>query len=339
MPAPSWAPPARTSLEGVPQDPRDPTIDALRVVSLAAVVTGHWLVTGFDPAGAGVRVTSPLATSPALWPLTWFLQTLGPLFFAAGFAAARRGPRPAGRRVWLLVGAVAAAWAVGGVLVHLALSPLWFAGVLVALSRALPVLDRSPWWLLVPAAAVGVLDLAGRDDPLSTVVRAVLAWSVPYGLGVAHARGRLGRAAGPALAVTGTALVLAHLAWTGPAPAVGIPGRPGSPLNPPGPVAVGLALAQVGVFLLVHPALRRPATVPARLNRYCLPVYLLHLPVLALSAALGFPGVVGDVTADGWWTARAAALPALALTLLAASRGLLRAREVGSRGWAGSSRR
>ncbi|WP_432545050.1 acyltransferase family protein [Kineococcus sp. SYSU DK002] len=324
----------------MPDDPRDPTIDALRVLSLAAVVTGHWLVTGFATGGPGARVTSPLTVSTALWPLTWFLQTLGPLFFAAGFAAARRGRRPAGPRHRLLpvaLVAVAVAWAAGGTLVHLALSPLWFAAVLLVLSRARPALDRSPWWLLVPAAALALLDLAGADDPVSTAARAVLAWSVPYGLGVAHARGRLPRPAAPVLAVAGTALVLG-LVGTGPASAVGVPGRPGSPLNPPGAVAVGLAVAQVGLFLLLRPALRRPAAVLAPSTRYCLPVYLLHLPVLCVFAALGVPGVVGDVAADGWWAARCAVLPALALTLLLACRCLPRGRGVGFRAWAGSSR-
>ncbi|WP_432509852.1 acyltransferase family protein [Kineococcus sp. SYSU DK001] len=325
----------------MPDEPRDLTIDALRVLGLAAVVTGHWLVTGFATGGPGARVTSPLAVSTALWPLTWFLQTLGPLFFAAGFAAARRGRRPArpGGRLPVVaaVVAVAVAWAAGGTLVHLALSPLWFAGVLLVLSRLRPVLDRSPWWLLVPATAVALLDLAGPHDPLSTAARAVLAWSVPYGLGVAHARGRLTRPAGPVLAVAGAALVVG-LVGTGPASAVGVPGRPGSPLNPPGAVAVGLAVAQVGVFLLLRPALRRPAAVLARFNRYCLPVYLLHLPVLCVFAALGVPGVVGDVAADGWWAARCAVLPALALTLLLACRCLPRRRGVRFRVWAGSSR-
>lgn len=215
----------------------------------------------------------------------------------------------------------------GGPLVHLALSPLWFAGVLLLLSRALPVLDRSPWWLLVPAATVGVLDLAGLDDPVSTVVRALLAWSVPYGLGIPYARGRLGRAV--PLTVAETVLVVVLAGWTGTTSAVGIPGRPRSPLNPPDLVAVGLAVAQTGVFLPLRPAVRRPVAVLARLNRYCLPVYLLHLPLLCLGAALGVPGVVGDVSADGWWSARVAVLPALALALFPACRCLPRHRGAG----------
>lgn len=121
---------------------------------------------------------------------------------------------------------MAVLWWLGGPVVRLALSPLWFAAVLLVLGRVRGVLDTSPWWLLVPVAVVALLDLLGAGYE---AVRVLAVWAVPHGLGVAHARGRLGN--GPALAV---------------AFAVGIPGVPRSPLSPPGTVAVALGVAQIG---------------------------------------------------------------------------------------------
>jgi hypothetical protein len=81
---------------------RDRTVDALRAVAILGVVLGHWLVSAVvsDPAQpAALHGASPLATSPGLAPVTWFLETLGPFFFAGGFAAtaaaARRAVGPA----------------------------------------------------------------------------------------------------------------------------------------------------------------------------------------------------------------------------------------------------
>jgi hypothetical protein len=69
---------------------RDRTIDAARATAIAGVVAGHWLVTGLVAGPDGVTTASPLTTMPFLAPATWFLQTLGLLFFAGGYAAARR---------------------------------------------------------------------------------------------------------------------------------------------------------------------------------------------------------------------------------------------------------
>jgi hypothetical protein len=72
---------------------RDRTIDAARASAIVGVVVGHWLVTGLVAGPDGVTTASPLSAMPALAPATWFLQTLGLLFFAGGYAATRR-PAP-----------------------------------------------------------------------------------------------------------------------------------------------------------------------------------------------------------------------------------------------------
>lgn len=79
------------------------------------------------------------------------------------------------------------------------------------------------------------------------------------------------------------------------------------------------------MFLTVAPLLRellRGAAWVTRVNRWCLPVYLLHLPLLCVLGVLEFPGVVGDVAADGWLGARVVVLPALAVVLFVLSAGL-----------------
>jgi hypothetical protein len=76
---------------------RDRSIDAARAAAIAGVVAGHWLVTGLVPGPDGVATASPLTAMPGLAPASWLLQTLGLLFFAGGYAAARRGrTRPPG---------------------------------------------------------------------------------------------------------------------------------------------------------------------------------------------------------------------------------------------------
>ncbi|MFF3437347.1 acyltransferase [Streptosporangium sp. NPDC002721] len=74
---------------------RDRGADALRALAIAGVVLGHWLVTAWDPATAGViHLSSPLAHLPGLTPLSWVFQTLAVFFLVGGYAAAR-GLRPA----------------------------------------------------------------------------------------------------------------------------------------------------------------------------------------------------------------------------------------------------
>lgn len=73
---------------------RDPVIDVIRALAIIGVVGGHWWVTALVlTADGNLAVTSPLVHMPWLSPVTWLAQTLGLLFFAAGFAAARASRR------------------------------------------------------------------------------------------------------------------------------------------------------------------------------------------------------------------------------------------------------
>ena len=172
---------------------RDRAVDALRALAIAGVIGGHWLVTALvlgqktspGSGGAVLSDNSPLASMPALAPLSWVFQTLAVFFLVGGYSAARgyRG----GYLTWLRkrlirlarpVGALVAVWipvtvgmclaGVPAATVHtilfLVISPLWFLGVYAALTALTPVamwLARrfGAWAAAFPAAVVAVTDL------------------------------------------------------------------------------------------------------------------------------------------------------------------------------------
>jgi voltage-gated potassium channel Kch len=281
---------------------RDRTVDALRAVAIVGVVLGHWLVSAVvsDPyQPAALHGASPLTHAPALAPATWFLETLGPFFCAAGYAAAR-GSRPLPWSAWLAgrftrlvrpVLVLAAVWLPAFALLwltgapastrHLVLSlvshPLWFLLVYTVLTALTPLLRaalaRYGLWSTVPLIALVALADASRSGPADllggsagwlAVVAVPAGWAVPYLLGMALATGRLPRRAGAALLVSGVVggAVLVLVAGY-PASAVGVPGERWSNLDPPSLFALALSAAQLGAFLLVRPwlagLLRRPA--------------------------------------------------------------------------------
>jgi hypothetical protein len=316
-------------------------------VAIAGIVLGHWLVTAivFGQDGA-LRVASPLATMPGLEPLTWLLQTLGPVFLAAGFAAARSGSAATSsgqarmarlyHPVATLVGLLAVTLSVGavagvpsttlGTVATLALSPLWFLLpylALTALTRVITTVIRRAGPAPLVAAAVAVVagaDLGAGLLPLTVCA----AWLVPYSLGVALAEGRLGgRGTRWALLVGGTAAVVALVAAGYPGSAVGMPGAGRSNLNPPSLACVALAIAQAGAVVLALPWLRRhPNRAVGAVNRAALPIYLWHqVALLVVTVAMAWLAGGRPLTGlhtepgAGWLAARAAWLVPFAATL------------------------
>jgi hypothetical protein len=334
---------------------RDRSIDTLRPVAIAGVVCGHWLVTGLvvDEHGAW-RQASPLAAMPGFTPVSWVLQTLGLFFFAGGFAAARstRGFRPAAGLA-RAVGVLLALWAT-------ALGCAAALGVPAGTLRTIAVLVVSPLWFLLPylflrAATRPLVRCVDRFGPLAAVAPAVAvvaasdahlapswaavpsAWSVPWVLGIAAAGerrdARAGHRAAPGLllliAGIGAMAVLVRFAGY-PASAVGVPGQGRSNLNPPSLLAVALAAAQIGLFLLIRAAVRGP--IPAAgharapngrlagsLNRAALPIYLGHQSVLVVVAVAGRAitpnGLLTPPDDPSWIMHRVAWLPVLVLVL------------------------
>ncbi|WP_236792374.1 acyltransferase [Amycolatopsis sp. GM8] len=337
---------------------RDRTVDALRAIAIIGVVLGHWLVTAVvsDPyQPASLHLASPLTQAPQLAPVTWFLQTLGPFFFAGGFAAARsvrhRKPLP-----WLLsrmrrltrpVLVPAAAWSLA--LVPLTLigapgntrqlvwtlvsQPGWFLLVYLALTLCTPllravVLRWGLWAALAPVVLVALNDTVRSDSPPGWLELLItpLAWAAPYLLGIALAERRVPRPAGATLAVSGAVLGAVLVLFAGyPANAVGVPGDRWSNLSPPSLFTLALAATQLGVFLLLRPwlarLLRRAAVwAPvAGLNLAAMTIYCWHQTALLL---VTFTGLLAGhapgllgAPTGDWPLYRLLWLPAFALTL------------------------
>ncbi len=313
---------------------RDHAVDAVRVWAMTGVVLGHWLVTGFVAGADGLRVASPLSHMPWFAPLSWVLQTLGLFFFAGGFAAAKTNRPLPGRVVWLPL-ALVAGWA-------LVLTAGAAAGVAGGTLRTVAVLVASPLWFLLPyfvlrAARDPLRRLVARFGPgvaLPPVVvvavtdhpgSVIAAWAVPWLLGTAVALGRFGtRRQAVVLAAAGIGALLLLVTVGGhPVSAVGVPGAGRSNLSPPSLVAVALAAAQIGVFLLLRPRLGRAGRWVSTLNRSALPIFLGHqsvlLAVVLAASALGseIPGLIDAPDGPGWILARLTWIPLLAATLAA----------------------
>ena len=339
-------------MTGRPGTGRDAGMDALRVLAIAGVVLGHWLVTAPTVAVDGmVRLDSPLRPMTELAPASWLCQTLGVFFLVAGFGAARSWSTSAAgparwwwRRVRALVrpvsaltggvALVAVALALHGTgqglvrtVVLLSLSPLWFLGVHLVLLAATPLLVRLDARLGPAAAALpALLAVAAPLGGTALAATAVLTgWWVPWQLGIALARRPLPRPAGAALLLGGVAGVLLLVQVAGfPATAVGVRGAAESNIDPPSAATVCLCLAQAGLAVLTLPALARLGRlrVVRAANRAALPVFLLYLPLFAalwLVTLLGgpLPGL-HDVPDDaGWLLARSGWLAGTALLIAA----------------------
>jgi len=275
-------------IAGATPPQRDRAVDALRAFAILGVVLGHWLVTAIVMTGDGqLAVSSPLASMPALAPISWVLQTLAIFFLVGGYTAAKGYRAGEAYLPWLLrrmtrllrpVPFLLMAWvpAAGGLLwagysadtvqslVKLVLSPLWFLGVYGALTALTPLVVRlwnrlGVWGAAVPIGVTAAVDLTrfGLDGPAWVGWITVLAgWLVPFYLGVAWANGKLeSRRTAVGLLAGGAAAAAALVMYAGyPASMVGVPGSAISNLNPPTLAAVAFGVAQVGLALL----LRRP---------------------------------------------------------------------------------
>jgi len=307
---------------------RDRAVDALRALAIAGVIGGHWLVTALVTGGSGhgtvLHDDSPLASMPALAPLSWIFQTLAVFFLVGGYSAARgyRG----GYLPWLRkrlirlarpVAALVAVWipvtvgmclaGVPAATVHtilfLVISPLWFLGVYAVLTALTPaamwlVRRFGAWAAAFPVAIVAVADLVrfGLSGPSwAGWVNLPAGWLVPYLLGIAWALGSLRGRRVPALMLAGGAAATAALiAWAGyPASMVGVNGAHISNLNPPTLAAVTFGIAQCGLALLLRDwlarAMRRPVAwaVVAMINLSAMTLFLWHETALVTVSSLG----------------------------------------------------
>ncbi len=363
---------------------RDRTVDALRALAIAGVILGHWLVTALvvsrSPAGEGLRDSSPLAALPALAPVSWVFQTLAIFFFVGGYSATRSyqgryvpwlRARLArlGRPVLVLVAVwipLTTGMILAGVraatihtMVMLVLSPLWFLGVFAGLTALTPlavalVRRFGAPAALAPAAVVAAVDAArfGLGGPAWLGwINAGAGWLVPYLLGIAWARGAFRAWKVPAVMLAaGAGATAALITLAGyPASMVGVNGARISNLNPPTLAAVTFGVAQVGLALLLRPALarlmRRPlAWAPVALvNLSAMTLFLWHqsafLAVTMTGSLIGrLPGLLTEPSGAQWIAERLAWLPVFAAALAVAWLAFHRAEHVSTGRPPGSSR-
>ncbi|HEY9241314.1 MAG TPA: acyltransferase, partial [Streptosporangiaceae bacterium] len=341
---------------------RDRTVDALRALAIAGVILGHWLVTALvlTPSGPGsqLRDTSPLAAMHGLAPVSWIFQTLAIFFLVGGYSAAvsykgsnylawlRKRMTRLGRPVAVLAAVwvpLTAAMVLGGVpggtvhtVVTLVLDPLWFLCVFAGLTALTPfavalVRRLGAWAALLPAAVVAGLDAArfGLGGPgWLGWLNVGAGWLVPYLLGIAWARGSFrGWKVPAALLVGGAAATAALVTWAGyPASMVGVNGERISNLNPPTLAAVTFGIAQVGLVLLLRPALARLMRRPlawaavALANLSAMTLFLWHqsafLAVNLTGSLIGrLPGLLTAPATPLWIAERLAWLPVFAAVL------------------------
>jgi peptidoglycan/LPS O-acetylase OafA/YrhL len=221
-------------------------------------------------------------------------------------------------------------------LVTLVLDPLWFLGVFAGLTALTPLAVALVRRLgaaaaLLPAALVAGVDLArfGLGAPGWTGwVNVGAGWLVPYLLGIAWANGSLRGWKLPAVllagGVAGTAVLVT---WAGyPVSMVGVNGAAISNLNPPTLAAVTFGIAQVGLALLLRPALARLMRRPrawaavALVNLSAMTLFLWHQSAflavtMAGSLAGRLPGLLTPPSDALWIAGRLAWLPVFAAGL------------------------
>jgi hypothetical protein len=268
---------------------RDRYVDFLRVLSIGAVIVGHWLLSMLTLYGAG-RLPFQLPFQL----ITWGLQVM-PLFFAVGgFAHARtldslrrRGGtfgeflRSRTARLLPPVLVLLGVWgALVGILelggwekgpVELAAdritTPLWFIGVYLLVVLFAPVMEawhrrqRWPALAVLVVLAIGLDALEYRYDQLwAGAVNLLVVWLAVHQLGFFWSDGLLTRRGVPlACALGGFALTVWLTIVTGwyPVLMVGLPGNPTSNMAPPNLALLTLAVGLIGLVLLVRGPITR----------------------------------------------------------------------------------
>ena len=300
--------------------------------------------------GGEISAPELLAALPWTQWLTLLFQIMPLFFLAGGHAAAgswsrARGARGAsdstagwvGRRALRLLlptgvysavvlAAVAVSSAVGVdpgtlALVGWAMAmQFWFLPVYLLLSALTPVLYAAHrrWGLLVPVL-MGLVALAADslvltlDLPYVGLLNYVLVWGVAYQLGFCWRDGLIGRTpwVPAALAALG-GLAFAGLVGPGPFPVslILVTGQDPSNTDPPSAAMLAWAVAQVGLALLLAPALRRFLerervwSVVRPVGGLSMTLYLWHmLPVLVVAAAFYLTGLAPQPAygSAAWW--------------------------------------
>ncbi|MEV0619352.1 acyltransferase family protein [Nonomuraea sp. NPDC050404] len=328
-------------------------------------IAGQWLLTTYVVTD-DLHVASPLTALPQWAPVTLLLQTVPVLFFASGYAHGGQArpaashsaaSRPAASRPaasWLP--AFLLAWGVGLAVLAVngfslaavrrilgpALEPLWFVLPYLLLTAVAPwlrqVVLRYGWKAaLVPGVCVVLVDLVRFTWPQFAWLgagNAILAWAVPFLLGLAWRQGGVNGA----WLLGGGGILAAALTAFGPYPVsmVNVPGAPMSNLAPPTVALLAFACAQCGLVALlanVRPGRRAVASkivsdrpggsrLAVAISGAAVPLYLWHQTALALVSLVTvrfgpIAGLTSPPVGPAWPVSRLAWLPLCAVTLIA----------------------
>lgn len=343
---------------------RDLSIDAARILCLLLVVLIHLLMIGAEITPDGVELSRPLEAQPWFAAATWAGQIM-PLFFILGGYTGIRSWRSATRRgerwwsyvrgrvlrlarpalpfflFWLAVLLGGRAAGVDPALLDAvaagAGTPLWFLAAFLLAQSSVPVFarlhERARW-----ATLAALLGLAAATDAAAalTGVEAVrwlnfaFVWWFVQQLGFLLLDGsitRLRARRSGAVALLAIAAAGYLLLWPGVAAGWHSADMLHN-LNPPTVSLALLGVAQLALFELLRPALRRcmdarPVRVVAFLvGSRAMSVYLWHLPVIIALTGLGLllPGGGPAPASPLWWATRPLAyLLVVALVVLLAA--------------------
>ncbi|MFF2524004.1 acyltransferase family protein [Streptomyces liangshanensis] len=207
----------------------------------------------------------------------------------------------------------------------------WFLPVYLLLSALTPPLHAAHrrWGVRVPVVMGGAAVLldgavaAGHDPYLGPLghlgsLTYVLVWGVAYQLGFCWHDGLLprdGRVSAPLVMAAGGGAAFTALITVGPFPVslIRVTGQTPGNTDPPSAAMLAWVVAQVGLCLLVAPAVRRflarerVGRAVRRVGGASMTLYLWHmLPVLVVAAALYLPGIAPDPAfgSGAWWALR-----------------------------------
>ncbi len=340
-----WAKAAEMAGKAPPE--RNRYVDFLRAFSILAVVVGHWLVAAPYLKDGAVVGGHLLGILPWTQWLTWGFQVMPLFFFVGGFsngiswaATQKKGgtfsdwyggrlqrlinPVMPLYLVWSLFALFGTALGVERGVVkmaaQLALIPVWFLAVYLIVSALVPLTHRAwkrwgmwSFWALVAGAVLVDWLAIGQRVSVVNWLNFLFVWLAVHQLGYYWQEGRFNR---PLLWFVDWLFLLVLLVKYGPYPVamIGVPGSELSNSMPPTLALLALGNTQIGLALVLEPAMRRLldqawlwiATV--LVNGMIMTVYLWHLTafVLVMVAAWLLGGVGLDVapgSAD-WWLAR-----------------------------------
>lgn len=342
---------------------RDRYVDFLRGLSIGFVVLGHWLGSVVEWRGGRLIAASALDVVPGLWIITWLFQIMPIFFFVGGFSnlvtyegLLRLGEGPGaflrGRAnrllrpvaIFLVFWAIVAPLALSisnlpeeaaSLALKALLGPLWFLIAylaLVATSVVMVPLHRryGARLLLVLALLPVAVDLVRflGEVPGIGWANFLFVWLFIHQLGFFYADGtfaRLPRRFFWSVTVVGFAVMVGLTQLqVYPAAMVGCCGDRISNMAPPTLPIMALGTWQVGLTMLLRPAISRWLAKPGpwrgvvAVNGSIMTVYLWHLSALVITTAVMVPlgfleARMGSAT---WWALRPLWIGAMAAVLV-----------------------